>query len=163
MILALALIPLAIVSADNHPLHLSSATLVQSQPNEWVLTKTIFTDDLEKAMERAGYEPVRLQDVQRHQEKVDAFLHENLQLFSSGHSPNSDNRIEWRLHTPYTYDPESIQVTISFKAQIPFRVYDGSLLAEFSDQKNVYVVRKNSDEWSQHAIIDESKAYFTVE
>ena len=55
-----------LVSADRHPLHLSSATLVQTAKNQWILKKTLFTDDLEEAMTAMGYEPIRLSDVTHH-------------------------------------------------------------------------------------------------
>jgi hypothetical protein len=150
-----------LVSADRHPLHLSSATLVQSAKNQWTLKKTIFTDDLEDAMESRGYEPIRLSDVANQEEKLNAYLHDMIRIYS-GETRNSGREISWTLDAPYRYSAESIEVVLRFESRMPFRLYDGTLIQDFSDQKNVYSVRKSSSGWSQHAIIDRQTSYFVV-
>jgi len=159
--LYLGVVLLGFLSADDHPLHLSSATLVQSPRNHWTIKKTIFTDDLEDAMESRGYEPIRLSDVANHEEKLNAYLHEMIHIYT-GETRNSGREISWTLDSPYRYSAESIEVVIRFESRIPFRLYDSSLIQDFSDQKNVYSVRKTSSGWSQHAIIDGRTSYFVV-
>jgi len=152
---------LTLTASDIHPLHLSSATLVQSAKNQWTLKKTIFTDDLEDAMESRGYEPIRLSDVANQEEKLNAYLHDMIRIYT-GETRNSGREISWTLDAPYRYSAESIEVVLRFESRMPFRLYDGTLIQDFSDQKNVYSVRKSSSGWSQHAIIDRQTSYFVV-
>lgn len=149
----LAFLFLGMLSADRHPLHMSSATLIQSHKHTWVIQKTIFTDDLESAMEAQGYEPIRLSDVSKHQVKLESFLRASLLLFQ-GNKGREGRPIAWILDAPYQYSPESIKVTLRFTSRGGFTLFDTSLLADFPDQKNIYAVRHGSDGWSQHGLID---------
>ena len=149
----LAFLFLGMLSADRHPLHMSSATLIQSQKHTWVIQKTIFTDDLESAMEAQGYEPIRLSDVSKHQVKLESFLRASLLLFQ-GNKGREGRPITWILDAPYQYSPESIKVTLRFTSRGGFTLFDTSLLTDFPDQKNIYAVRHGSDGWSQHGLID---------
>ena len=149
----LAFLFLGMLSADRHPLHMSSATLIQTQKHAWVIQKTIFTDDLESAMEAQGYEPIRLSDVSQHQAKLESFLGARLLLFQ-GNKGLDGRPIAWTLDAPYQYSPESIKVTLRFTSRGGFTLFDTSLLADFPDQKNIYAVRHGSDGWSQHGLID---------
>lgn len=158
-----ALFLLGLVSADRHPLHLSSATLVQTAKNQWVLKKTMFTDDLEEAMTAMGYEPIRLSDVTHHQAKVQAYLDAYFRILKGNGDPKTAKPIAWTLDAPYVYDPESVHIVLRFTAKPPFQVFDGTLLSTYHDQKNVYSVRKNTAGWSQHAIIDSDSPSFVVQ
>ena len=110
----LALLFLGLLSADRHPLHMSSATLIQTQKHTWVIQKTIFTDDLESAMEAQGYEPIRLSDVSKHQVKLESFLRSQPASFSGQQGPEKGGPSPGRLDAPYQYSPESIKVTLRF-------------------------------------------------
>ncbi len=144
---------LGMLSSDMHPLHMSSATLIQTEKNSWVIQKTLFTDDLEESLVRLGFGPIRLSEIASHQSKLEAYLHENLQLYR-GHSGTDGRPIPWTLDAPYLYSPESIRIMIRFEAKAPFTLFDFSLLQDFPDQKNVYAVRKGGEGWSQHGLLD---------
>ena len=154
---------LTLTASDIHPLHLSSATLVQTAKNQWVLKKTLFTDDLEEAMTAMGYEPIRLSDVAHHQAKVQAYLDAYFSLYKGSGDPKTAKPIAWTLDAPYVYDPESVHIVLRFTAKPPFQLLDGTLLSTFTDQKNVYSVRKSAEGWSQHAIIDSDNPSFVVQ
>lgn len=160
--LTLAFVSLALLSTDIHPLHLSSATLVQTAKNQWTLKKTLFTDDLEEAMTAMSYEPIRLSDIVHNQANLHAFFEAYFSIYKGNGEPQIGKSITWALEPTYIYDPESVHVTLRFTAKPPFQVFDGTLIATYADQKNVYSVRKSAEGWSQHAIIDADRPSFTV-
>jgi hypothetical protein len=161
--LLFALLLAGLMSADRHPLHLSSATLVHTSKNQWVLKKTLFTDDLEEAMTAMGYEPIRLSKIADHQATLEAYLNTCFSVYKGKGDPKSSKPIAWTLEAPYVYNPESVHIVLRFTAKPPFQVFDGTLLTFYADQKNVYSVRKSAEGWSQHAIIDSDNPSFVVQ
>ncbi len=108
--LLVGLLLAGLVSADRHPLHLSSATLVQTSKNQWTLKKTLFTDDLEEAMTAMGYEPIRLSDVAHHQAKVQAYLDAYFSLYKGSGDPKNAKPIAWTMDalTSTTLNPSTL-------------------------------------------------------
>ncbi|MFM1884580.1 MAG: hypothetical protein RL168_764 [Bacteroidota bacterium] len=157
--LFLGVVLLVVVSADDHPLHLSSATLVQAAKNHWVVKKTIYTDDFEEALARTTKEKVRLQAVSNFGTTVADYLSKNVHV-TQGKKPKA---LPIRVAMAYAYSPESIEVTFEFDAKPPFTLEDTSLMELFDDQKNVYAVRKTADGYSQHALLQGDQTSFTIQ
>ena len=154
-----ALLVVAGMSTDVHPLHLSSATLVQASKNHWVVKKTIFTDDLEDALARSKKEPIRLSAVTANGSTVADYLWGHIRV-TQGKKPKT---IPIRVTLSYAYSPESIEVTYSFDAKPPFTLEDTSLMELFDDHKNVYAVRKTADGYSQHALLHSDQTSFVIQ
>ena len=150
---------LGFLSANDHPLHLSSATLVQASKNHWVVKKTIFTDDLEDALSPANKGPVRLSAVSAYGTTVADYLLGHIRV-THGKKPKA---IPIRVTMGYAYSPESIEVTYSFDAKPPFTLEDTSLMELFDDHKNVYAVRKTADGYSQHALLHADQTSFVIQ
>lgn len=157
--LFLGVVLLGVVSADDHPLHLSSATLVQSAKNHWVVKKTIYTDDLEEALGRTSNEKVRLQAVSAFGTTVADYLSKNIHVTQGKKS----KALPIRVRLGYAYSPESVEVTFEFDAKPPFTLEDTSLMELFDDQKNVYAVRKTADGYSQHALLQGDQTSFVIQ
>lgn len=78
--LPLALIGLWLIAVSlNHPMHVSTTLMTEGADHEWTLRKTLFTEDLETAINQGREEKIHLGiDSAQEAQLIDHFLQDGL-------------------------------------------------------------------------------------
>lgn len=122
----------------NHPMHVSTAVMIQGEDHGWSLTKTLFTEDLEGAMNQGNAQKVHLGiDSAQEAQLIDNYLQDG-RLTLSFAKRRRIEPIELTL-TAYRFAADEVTLTYVFVAK-RWDLHDASLMELNDFQENIYTV-----------------------
>ena len=136
----IGLVGLALFMSANHPMHVSHATLRISEQGGWTLEKTMFTEDLEHALQSFTDQPnlMLMKDSALDAQHISSYLRQHL-IFT---------KISWRKSESLDFQMTScmvkadeVKIQLDFPAAKKFRLMDTSLMETDPHQENLYTIK----------------------
>ena len=130
----------AMTIAASHPMHVSHATIQSTDNREWILEKTMFTEDMEQALKSVLDQPgyMMMVDSTIDARNIESYLRKHL-VFT---------KVSWRkaeaqefTMTQCLVKPDEIKVALRFPTAKKFRLMDTSLMETDPHQENLYTVK----------------------
>ena len=140
MIRIAGLLCVTLLMSVSHPMHVSHATMTISDQGGWTLEKTMFTEDLEHALQYFSNQPnlMLMKDSAQDADHIASYLRQHL-IFT---------KVAWRKSGSLDFQmkacrvrADEVKVQLEFPAAKKFRLLDTSLMETDPHQENLYTVK----------------------